>query len=160
MKVSVGDTAPEFTLPDQDGKPWSLAEHRGKPVVLYFYPMDDTPGCTNQACDVREHWGEFEDTGAVVVGISPDDVDSHRSFASKYELPHTLLADPERKAIEEYGVWGTVEFKGQSYDAVIRSSVVIGPDGKIVDVFDRIRPEEQSEKALQSVRAMESGTPS
>ncbi len=154
MKLAVGDEVPDFTLPDQDGNPWTLSERRGKPVVLYFYPMDDTPGCTKQACDVRDHWSEFSEAGAEVVGISPDPVDSHRDFASKFELPFTLLADPDREVIESFGVWGTVEFKGKSYDAVIRSSIVIGPDGKVVDVFDEISPEEQSEKSLAAVRSV------
>lgn len=158
MKVQAGDKAPEFELNDQDGKPWRLEDRRGKPVVLYFYPMDDTKGCTAQACDVRDHWSEFGELDVEVAGISPDDVDSHRSFVSKYELPHTLLADPEREVIDAYGTWGPVEFKGKTYEAVIRSSVVIGPDGTVVDVFDTIRPEEQSAKALESVRRLQAGS--
>ncbi|MGH8886697.1 MAG: thioredoxin-dependent thiol peroxidase [Egibacteraceae bacterium] len=151
MNVQTGDRAPEFTLADQDGNEWSLADQRGRPVVLYFYPRDDTPGCTSQACDVRDHWGGFEGIGAVVVGISPDDVGSHARFASKYGLPHTLLADPAREVITAYGAWGTKSMYGKRYEGVIRSSVVIDADGRVLAVFDKIQPKQQSAKALKAL---------
>lgn len=151
MNVQPGDRAPAFTLQDQDGKEWSLEQQRGRPVVLYFYPRDDTPGCTNQACDIRDHWSEFEQAGAVVVGISPDDVDSHARFTSKYGLPHKLLADPDRQAITAYGAWGTKSMYGKRYEGVIRSSVVIDPDGRVLAVFDKIQPKQQSAKALKAL---------
>jgi len=151
MKVQAGDYAPQFTLQDQDGKPWSLEHQRGRPVVLYFYPRDDTPGCTTQACVIRDHWAGFEEAGAVVAGISPDDVDSHARFASKYGLPHTLLADPDRHVITAYGAWGTRSLYGKHYEGVIRSSVVIGSDGRILAVFDKIQPKQQAAKALKAI---------
>jgi thioredoxin-dependent peroxiredoxin len=154
MKVSVGDPAPEFTLADQSGASWSLADRRGAPVVLYFYPKDDTPGCTNQACDIRDHWSEFAELGVEVVGISPDDVDSHARFAAKHDLPHTLLADPERTAIDQYGAWGDKSMYGRTYQGVTRSSVVIDGQGTVAAVFDRIQPKQQSAKALAAVRSL------
>jgi thioredoxin-dependent peroxiredoxin len=154
VKVGIGDPAPEFTLLDQRGEPWSLADQRGRPVVLYFYPKDDTPGCTNQACDVRDHWAEFTEIGAAVAGISPDDVDSHSRFAAKHDLPHTLLADPRREVIDAYGAWGEKQRFGKTVEGVIRSSVVVGPDGTVAAVFDRIKPEEQSAKALEAARTL------
>jgi peroxiredoxin Q/BCP len=151
MDLKPGDEAPDFTLPDQDGKPWTLSTHRGRPVVLYFYPKDDTPGCTSQACDVRDHWGDFEQAGIAVAGISPDRAESHARFASKFELPHTLLADPDRTVIEQYGAWGPRKMYGREYEGVIRSSVVIDEEGRILAVFDKIRPKDQSAKALKAL---------
>lgn len=154
MNVETGMKAPTFTLKDQDGQEWSLEDHAGRPVVLYFYPKDDTPGCTNQACDIRAHWDEFERVRAVVAGISPDDVDSHARFADKHDLPHTLLADPDREVIDAYGAWGEKKLYGKTYEGVVRSSVVIAPDGTVAEVFDKIKPKEQAEKSLAAVRAL------
>ena len=154
MKVKVGDPAPDIALPDQHGSTWSLQAHRGTPVVVYFYPKDDTSGCTNQACDVRDHWAEFRDLGVPVVGISPDDVDSHATFAGKHELPHTLLADVHREVIQAYGAWGEKSMYGRTYEGVIRSSVVVDADGTVAAVFDKIQPKQQSAKALTAVRSL------
>ena len=110
--LEVDQSAPDFTLPDQEGQQVTLSELKGKPVVVYFYPKDDTPGCTTQACAIRDQWSEFEEAGAVVLGISPDDVDSHKKFAGKYDLPHRLLADPDHEAIGPYGAWGTKKMYG------------------------------------------------
>lgn len=155
MKVAPGDVAPTFTLPDADGREWSLEAHRGTPVVLYFYPRDDTSGCTTQACDVRDHWGEFRELGVEVVGISPDDAASHAAFAAKHQLPHTLLADTERHVIDAYGAWGQKSMYGKTYEGVIRSSVVVDPEGTVAAVFDKIQPEQQSAKALEAVRELQ-----
>lgn len=152
MNVQVGDIARDFTLQDQHGNDWSLAKQRGHPVVLYFYPRDSTPGCTTQACDVRDHWADFEAVGAVVAGISPDGVDSHAGFASSHQLPHTLLADPDREVISAYGAWGTKSMYGRAYEGVLRSSVVIDEDGRVLAVFGRIQPKQQSAKALRALR--------
>jgi peroxiredoxin Q/BCP len=141
MKVAVGDDAPDFTLTDQDGAEWSLAAHRGAPVVLYFFPRADTPGCTTQACDVRDHWAEFSSLGAEVVGISADKQQAMARFAGKYGLPHRLLGDPDRQVIDAYG-------------GAKRSSLVIDRNGKVAAVFDPIKANEQSEKALAAVRAL------
>ncbi|HEY8339324.1 MAG TPA: thioredoxin-dependent thiol peroxidase [Egibacteraceae bacterium] len=154
MNVKVGDPAPDITLPDQHGRTWSLQDHRGTPVVVYFYPKDDTPGCTTQACDVRDHWAEFSELGVPVVGISPDTVDSHAAFAGKHDLPHTLLADPDKQVIGAYGAWGEKSMYGKRYEGVIRSSVVIDRDGVIAAVFDKIQPKQQSAKALEVVRGL------
>jgi len=154
MKLAEGAPAPAFSLPDQHGTPWSLEDHRGSPVVLYFYPKDATPGCTTQACDVRDHWDQFAELGVEVAGVSPDDVGSHAAFAARHELPHTLLADPERTVIERYGAWGEKKSFGKTYQGVIRSSVVIDADGKVAAVFDRIKPEQQSARALEVVRSL------
>jgi peroxiredoxin Q/BCP len=154
MKVEVGSEAPDFSLVDQDGKEWSLSEHRGSPVVIYFFPKADTPGCTTQACDVRDHWGEFSELDTEVVGISPDKPAAMERFAGKYDLPHRLLGDPERKAIDAYGAWGPKKLMGREYDGVLRCSVVVGPDGKVVAVFDSIKAKDQSARSLEAVRAL------
>ena len=152
MTVAVGAPAPQFTLLDQHGEKWSLKDHRGAPVVLYFYPKDDTPGCTAQSCDIRDNWGEFAELGVEVVGISPDDHHSHAAFIARYELPHTLLADPDHKVLDKYGAWGEKSMYGKKFTGVIRSSVVIDPRGKIAAVFPKIQPQKQSEKSLAAVR--------
>jgi peroxiredoxin Q/BCP len=154
MNVTTGQPAPGITLPDQTGAPWSLAEQRGKPLVLYFYPKDDTPGCTTQACDIRDHWAEFSELGVPVAGISPDDVDSHAKFVGRHDLPHTLLADTGRAAIDAYGAWGEKTMYGKTYEGVLRSSVVVDAEGRIAAVFARIKPAEQSESALKAVREL------
>jgi thioredoxin-dependent peroxiredoxin len=154
MKVSQGDAAPQFTLLDGAGERWALEERRGRPVVLYFYPKDDTPGCTTQACDIRDHWAEFAELGVEVVGISPDDVESHAAFAAKHDLPHTLLADPQRTVIDAYGAWGEKSMYGKKYEGVIRSSVVIDAKGQVAAVFDKIQPKQQSAKALKVIRGL------
>jgi thioredoxin-dependent peroxiredoxin len=154
MRVQVGDQAPSFTLEDQQGEAWSLDERRGRPVVLYFYPKDDTPGCTTQACDIRDRWAEFEALGVAVAGISPDDVESHGRFATKFDLPHTLLSDPDREVIDAYGAWGEKKMYGKTFEGVIRSSVVIDAEGRIAAVFDRIKPAEQSDKALEVAQTL------
>jgi thioredoxin-dependent peroxiredoxin len=156
VKVSAGDPAPLFTLPDQDGRPWSLEERRGRPVVIYIYPKDDPPGSSNQACEVRDHWDEFTSEGAEVVGVSPDDVASHAAFAEKYDLPHRLLADTDRAVIDAYGAWGEKTAFGRTVQGVIRSSVVVAADGTVAAVFDRIKPDEQSRRSLEVVRSLTS----
>lgn len=154
MTVERGDTAPDFTLPDDGGGTLTLSGLRGRKVVLYFYPKDDTPGCMNQACDVRDHWAEFTAAGADVVGVSPDDVSSHAAFADKYDLPHTLLADTDRAVIDAYGAWGEKTAFGRTVEGVIRSCVVVAADGTVAAVFDRIRPDEQSRLSLEVVRSL------
>jgi thioredoxin-dependent peroxiredoxin len=154
MKVSVGDTAPVFTLTDQDGNPWSLADQRGHPVVLYFYPKADTPGCTTQACDVRDHWSEFKELGAEVVGISPDKQPALAKFAGKYDLPHRLLADPDHTVMEAYGAWGDKSLYGRLTLGVTRSSVVVDANGVITAVFARIQAKQQSDKSLKAIREL------
>ena len=154
MNVEVGAKAPQFTLLDQDGEKWSLKDHKGAPVVVYFYPKDDTPGCTAQSCDIRDNWDAFTELGVEVVGISPDDHHSHAAFAARYGLPHTLLADPERKVIDKYGVWGEKSMYGRKFMGVVRSSLVIDGSGKVAAVFAKISPGKQSEKTLAVVQEL------
>ena len=152
--LQVGDRAPQFTLPDQDGAKVALRELRGTPVVVYFYPKDDTSGCTTQACGIRDQWSEFEDAGAAVLGISPDPVDSHARFADKHDLPHRLLADPDKKVIEKYGAWGTKSMYGREYQGVIRSSVLVAPNGKIAAAWPKIQPKKHADAVLKAIRAL------
>lgn len=154
MDLQVGATAPQFTLLDQNGEKWSLKDHRGAPVVLYFYPKDDTPGCTTQGCDIRDNWTRFAEAGAVVAGISPDSAESHAKFAGKFGFPHTLLADTDKAVLQAYGAWGERSMYGKKFMGVLRSSVVIGADGTVVAVFDKIKPSEQSAKALEVLAAL------
>jgi peroxiredoxin Q/BCP len=154
MRVQIGDEAPDFTLADQDGKGWQLSAQRGAPVVLYFYPRDDTPGCTTQGCDIRDNWTRFTEAGAVVAGISPDSPESHAKFAGKYGFPHTLLADVDKEVLQAYGAWGERSMYGKKFMGVLRSSVVIDADGKVAAVFDKIKPAEQSAKALEALAAL------
>jgi peroxiredoxin Q/BCP len=154
MRVQIGDEAPDFTLADQDGNDWQLSARRGAPVVLYFYPKDDTPGCTTQGCDIRDNWTSFTAAGATVAGISPDSSESHAKFAGKYGFPHTLLADTEKAVMQAYGAWGERSMYGKKFMGVLRSSVVIDADGRVAAVFDKIKPAEQSAKALEVLAAL------
>ena len=154
MTLQAGDVAPDVTLLDQDGSEWTLSARRGRPVVLYFYPKDDTPGCTTQGCEIRDSWASFAEAGAAVAGISPDSAASHAKFAGKYGFPHTLLADPERTVIQAYGAWGERSMYGKTYMGVVRSSVVIAPDGTVAAVFSPIKPGEQSRKALEAIASL------
>src|ERR1700756_3478805 len=129
--VEEGAPAPEFTLTSDAGESVALSDFRGKPVVLYFYPKDDTPGCTAQACGIRDAYGEFEQARAVVLGVSPDKVGKHVKFKEKYDLPFTLLADPEHEVAEQYGVWGEKKYMGRTYEGVFRTTFLIAPDGTV-----------------------------
>jgi thioredoxin-dependent peroxiredoxin len=149
--VREGDPAPEFTLESDTGEHVSLADLRGKPVVLYFYPKDDTPGCTTQACGIRDAYGEFEKAGAVVLGVSPDGVKSHVEFKEKYELPFTLLADPGHELADRFGVWAEKKYMGKTYMGVSRSTFVIGPDGTVTKVFDDVKPATHADDVLAAL---------
>jgi peroxiredoxin Q/BCP len=146
--VEEGSPAPDFELESDEGANVRLSELRGKPVVLYFYPKDDTPGCTAQACGIRDAYGEFERAGAVVLGVSPDDEGSHVKFRDKYELPFTLLADTDHAVAEQYGVWVEKSMYGRKYMGFERSTFVIGPDGKIEHVFRKVKPAEHDDLVL------------
>ena len=124
MMPSIGSAAPEFSLPDQDGRVHSLKDYAGAPVLIYFYPKDDTPGCTKQACMIRDAFPDFKKTGVTVLGISTDSVKSHKKFAEKYGLPFTLLSDEEKKVVGAYGVWGRKKMMGREYDGVFRTSLI------------------------------------
>lgn len=152
--VEVGDVAPPFVLSDQDGAERSLAELNDRPVLLAFYPADGTPGCTTQACDIRDRWDEFEDLGVRVVGISPDDVATHAGFAAEHGLPQVLLADPEHIVLERYGAWGEKVLYGRTSIGVIRSSVLIGADGRVLKVWRRAQARSHAERALAACREL------
>jgi peroxiredoxin Q/BCP len=138
--INEGDQAPDFTLQSDAGTDVTLSSLRGHPVVLYFYPKDDTPGCTTQACGIRDAWAEFERAGAVVLGVSPDGERSHAKFRDKYDLPFTLLADTDHSVAEKYGVWREKSYLGKTYFGVNRSTFVIDEDGKVKKVFEKVKP--------------------
>ena len=146
-----GDPAPDFTLSSDSGEQVRLSDLRGKPVVLYFYPKDDTPGCTTQACGIRDAWGEFERAGAVVLGVSPDNERSHVKFKEKYELPFALLADTEHATAEDYGVWVEKTYAGKKYMGVERSTFVIDADGKIAKELRRVKPDTHADDVLAAL---------
>ena len=146
--VTEGEAAPEFTLTSDAGEDVSLSDFRGKPVVLYFYPKDDTPGCTTQACGIRDAYDEFERAGAVVLGVSPDSVKRHVKFREKYDLPFTLLADTGHEVAEQYGVWGEKTFAGKRYMGVSRSTFVIAPDGTIAKAMHDVKPAGHADDVL------------
>jgi thioredoxin-dependent peroxiredoxin len=152
--LEVGQTAPQFSLPDQDGNQVALADLKGQPVVIYFYPKDDTPGCTTQACGIRDQWAEFEAAGAAVLGISPDDVDSHARFAGKFDLPHRLLADPDHEAIAPYGAWGTKSMYGREYEGVLRATILVDVDGQVAAVWPKVQPKAHADDVLKAIAAL------
>ena len=146
--VEEGNPAADFELASDSGEPVRLSDLRGKPVVLYFYPKDDTPGCATQACGIRDAYDEFERAGAVVLGVSPDKVASHVRFKEKYHLPFTLLADPDKEVARAYGVWGEKMRYGRKYFGIKRTTFVIGPDGTIKEIFRSVKPAEHDELVL------------
>ena len=146
--VQEGKPAPDFELESDSGETVKLSELRGKPVVLYFYPKDDTPGCTRQACDIRDAWGEFERAGAVVLGVSPDDERSHVKFKQKYGLPFPLLADTDHAIAEEYGVWQEKSFAGKTYMGVVRSTFVIDAEGKVARALRNVKADTHADEVL------------
>ena len=152
MPVEEGRPAPDFTLTSDSGETVSLSSLKGSPVVLYFYPKDDTPGCTAQACGIRDAYGEFEDAGAIVLGVSPDGEASHAKFKEKYELPFTLLADADHAVADAYGVWGEKTFAGKTYMGVERSTFVIDPDGNVGRIFRKVKPDEHADQVLDALR--------
>ena len=152
--VEEGKPAPDFELRSDSGESVKLSDLRGKQVVLYFYPKDDTPGCTTQACGVRDSFGEFLQRGAVVLGVSPDDTDSHVKFKEKFQLPFALLADPDHKVAEEYGAWGEKKNYGKTYFGIIRSTFVIDADGNVARVFPRVDPKTHADKVLAALDAL------
>jgi peroxiredoxin Q/BCP len=149
--VEEGQQAPDFELESDAGATVKLSSLRGKPVVLYFYPKDDTPGCTTQACGIRDAYREFERTGAVVLGVSPDEVASHVKFKQKYELPFTLLADPDHAVAERYGVWGEKRNYGKTYMGIIRSTFVIDKEGGLKKVMRNVKPDTHADKVLAAL---------
>ena len=154
MPVTEGSPAPDFSLQSDKGETVSLSSLRGKPVVLYFYPKDDTPGCTAQACAVRDSWADFEEAGAVVLGVSPDGEESHVKFRDKFNLPFTLLSDPDRVAAKAYDVWVEKTNYGKTSMGIQRSTFVIDADGNTAKVLRNVKPDTHAEKVLEALAAL------
>ena len=152
--LTAGDQAPDFTLPDQSGEPVTLSDLRGQTVVLYFYPRADTPGCTTQACGVRDHAADYDEIDARVIGISPDPVTAVRKFADKYDLGFTLLADEDHAVADAYGTWGEKSMYGKTYMGVQRATFIIDADGRIAKVFPRVSPKTHDDAVLEALGAL------
>jgi len=151
MAISAGIPAPEFEMLDDTGTPRKLSDYRGRKVVLYFYPKDDTPGCTKEACNFRDDYSAYEKAGIVILGVSPDSVASHVKFKKKFQLQFPLLADEGHRVCDLYGVWGPKKFMGKSYEGVLRTTFLIDENGNIVKVFEEVRPAEHSEELLSAL---------
>lgn len=148
MVISEKQKAPDFELQDENEVVRKLSEYRGSPVILYFYPKDDTPGCTTEACSFRDDYSEFVKNKVVILGVSPDTSKSHLKFKTKYNIPFPLLADTDHKVCELYGVWGRKKMMGKEYDGVFRTTFVIGADGEIKRVFENVKPSEHAKEVL------------
>jgi thioredoxin-dependent peroxiredoxin len=151
LTLKEGDPAPSITAATNGGGKISLADFKGKNVILYFYPKDDTPGCTKEACSFRDHFEEFRKRGAVVLGVSTDPAKSHDKFVEKYQLPFTLLADDDKKIVQAYGVWGEKKFMGRKYMGTHRVTFLIGGDGKIRKIWPKVKPEEHVAEVLAAL---------
>lgn len=147
-----GTKAPDFTLPDKDNHPVSLSDFKGKKVILYFYPKDNTKGCTTQACTFQDAYSEFEALGAVVIGVSKDSTRSHTNFASKYELPFLLLSDPETEVIQAYDVWKEKKMYGKTYMGIVRTTYIIDEAGMIEKVYEKVKPAENADQILEHLK--------
>jgi peroxiredoxin Q/BCP len=149
--LSEGITAPDFTLPDEDGREHKLSDYRGSPVVLFFYPRDDTPGCIKEVCNFRDDYSAYQVAGVVLLGVSDDDTKSHTRFKNKYSLPFTLLADVGHSVSDSYGVWGGKKLFGWAYDGIIRTTYLIDAEGTIAKVFESVDPSIHSEEVLEAI---------
>lgn len=157
MSITTGQPAPDFTLPDQTGRTHSLAAYRGRWVLVYFYPKDDTPGCTKEACAIRDDFAAFGELDAVVLGVSTDSVESHAKFAAKYELPFPLLADVATDVVQAYGVWGPKKFMGREFLGTKRVSFLIDPQGRVAKVYAKVKPAEHAAEVLGDLRELRGG---
>ncbi len=155
MIVPAGAPAPDFTLPDEKEMPRSLSDYKGQVVVLYFYPKDDTSGCTKEACAFRDDYSDYERAGVTILGVSPDSPKSHAKFKEKYGLPFTLLADEDHSVADLYGVWGPKKLMGRSYEGILRTTFLIDSDGKIRRVFENVKPAEHSQEILEALKETE-----
>jgi thioredoxin-dependent peroxiredoxin len=154
MTLQTGKKAPQFSLPDQDGKMHALKDYLGSWVLLYFYPKDDTPGCTKEACTFRDNLPKFKKIDVPIFGISVDTVKSHKKFSEKYKLPFTLLADENKEVVEKYGVWQLKKFMGREYMGTVRNSYLINPQGKIAKIYESVKPEKHPEEVLKDIKAL------
>ena len=148
MVLKAGNKAPDFELQDENGKLQRLSDYRGDTVLLYFYPKDDTPGCTKEACNFRDDYSAYQDAGVTILGVSPDTPESHTKFKEKYALPFTLLADVDHQVAEQYGVWGLKKNFGREYEGIFRTTFLIDPDGMIKEVFEKVKPADHSAEVL------------
>jgi peroxiredoxin Q/BCP len=151
MAIQDGIPAPDFSLPDETGTMRSLSEFRGKPVILYFYPKDDTPGCTQEACNFRDDYSAYEKAGVTILGVSPDSPKSHAKFKNKYWLPFPLLADEDHQVAERYNVWGPKKYMGRSYEGIYRTTFLIDAEGVIQKVFENVKPADHSAEILATL---------
>jgi len=149
--ISVGKSAPAFSLDTDAGEQLSLKDLKGRPVVLYFYPKDDTPGCTVEACEFRDAFPRFKGSKAIILGISPDSVKSHQKFKGKFDLPFTLLADEDHAIAEKYGVWQKKSMYGRTYMGIARTTFVIDKDGKVAKIFEKVKPKGHAEEVEQAI---------
>jgi peroxiredoxin Q/BCP len=152
MSINAGQPAPEFSLADETGTLRRLADYRGQTIVLYFYPKDDTPGCTTEACNFRDDYSVYEKNGVTILGVSPDNPASHARFKQKFQLPFSLLADTDHALCEAYGVWGEKQFMGRAYMGALRTTFVISPDGMIKKVFENVKPADHSAEVLAAIK--------
>lgn len=150
--IQRGSKAPSFSLPDQNGKMHSLSDYKGKKVLLYFYPKDNTPGCTTEACNFRDGYKDFEKMGLVILGVSKDSVKSHKKFAEKFELPFSLLSDETGEVVEKYGSWGKKKFMGREYMGILRNSFLIDEEGKIAKVYESVKPNVHADEVRFDVK--------
>ncbi|MDE2001682.1 MAG: thioredoxin-dependent thiol peroxidase [Patescibacteria group bacterium] len=155
MALHIGETAPEFSLPDKEGKVHSLKDYRGKWVVLYFYPKDNTPGCTIEACGMRDHFPAFEKVKAAMLGVSADPSASHRKFSDQYRLPFTLLSDESKETLARYGVWAEKSMMGRKYMGILRTTFLIDPHGKIAKIYEKVKPAGHAEEILADMRSLQ-----
>jgi peroxiredoxin Q/BCP len=153
-KIKEGQLAIDFTLPDQNGKLHKLSDYKGKWILLYFYPKDDTPGCTKEACSIRDSFPNFKKLNTIVFGISVDSVESHKKFAQKYNLPFTLLSDENKDVVKKYGVWGRKTFMGKTYVGTKRTSFLINPEFRIVKIYENVKPEIHAEEVLNDLKLL------
>lgn len=151
LALKPGDPAPEFTVTATDGSTVRLADLKGHPVILYFYPKDDTPGCTKEACAFRDSYAAFKKKGAVILGVSADSVKSHGKFTEKFNLPFLLLADEDKSIVKAYGAWGEKSFMGRKYEGIHRVTFLIGADGRIQKVWPKVKPEEHATEVLAEI---------
>jgi peroxiredoxin Q/BCP len=157
MTPKLHSSAPLFALPDQNGKEHSLVDHKGKWVLLYFYPKDDTPGCTKEACAIRDSFPDFKKLKIVVFGVSVDSVESHKKFEEKYELPFTLLSDDKKEVVKKYGVWGKKKLMGHEYEGTLRTSFLIDPAGKIAKIYEDVNPVTHAAEVLADLNDLQQG---
>lgn len=152
MTPQIGDFAPEFELLDQFGDTHKLSDYRGKKVVLYFYPKDNTPGCTTEACNFRDNYALFRANGLQILGVSADSVKSHKGFQEKYSLPFLLLADADHAVSEAYGVWALKKMMGKEYYGIVRTTFIIDEEGRILGVYEKVKPEEHAQEIIQDLK--------